>query len=353
MHTEKYSDAILSTMANAMKMHEHVFIIGQGVTDHKYIFGSIKGLAQEYPSRVIETPIAEESVAGVCVGAALEGMYPVNTHIRADFALLTFNQLVNLAAKYKYMFGGKFQVPMMMRMIIGRSWGQGAQHSQSIQSMLAHIPGLVVVMPASGKSVRQSYKYSIDKYKGPVVMLEHRLMYDMEFELETSADVEEEISIYGSNMIKEGKDITIVATSIMVIEAKRAAKIAERNNINVEIIDLHSISHPDELMIVESVKKTGRLIVADTSWTQLGVCAEINRLINEHGSEILKHKAISIGMAPTPCPTAKVLEDMFYPGVREILDAIYYLKTGKKDHGYKLPDKESTTSFYKNFKGPF
>ena len=193
-------------------------------------------MKEKYPTRVIETPLAEDSIAGICIGAALNGMYPVNTHIRADFALLIFNQLVNLAAKYKYMFGGRFNVPMMMRLVIGRSWGQGAQHSQSIQSLLAHIPGLVVVMPSSSKTIEWSYYEAINKYKGPVVMLEHRLLYEIEF------DDEEEITkvgLTGSSIVRKGKDITIIATSIMVLEAKRAAKTLSRHNIEVEVIDLH------------------------------------------------------------------------------------------------------------------
>ena len=123
------------------------------------------GLKEMYPDRLIETPIAEDSVAGICMGLALNGMYPINTHIRADFGLLIFNQLINLAAKYRYMFGGLFEVPSLFRMVIGRSWGQGAQHSQSLQSLMAHIPGLTVIMPSSPKAIELSYRHAISEYK--------------------------------------------------------------------------------------------------------------------------------------------------------------------------------------------
>ena len=182
MSSNTYREALAVAMREAMDNHDHTMIIGQGVADFKGLFGTTTGLAEKYPTRVIETPLAEDSIAGVCIGAALNGMYPINTHIRADFGLLIFNQLINLAAKYRYMFGGLFEVPMMMRMVIGRSWGQGAQHSQSLQSLLAHIPGLVVVMPATPQSILASYKYAIEKHRGPVVMLEHRLTYELQFE---------------------------------------------------------------------------------------------------------------------------------------------------------------------------
>ncbi len=195
MSCKTYKEALAEAMTEAMEQSDHTLIIGQGVTDFKGLFGTTTGLGARYPSRVIETPLAEDSIAGICIGAALNGMYPINTHIRSDFGLLIFNQLINLAAKYRYMFGGLFEVPMMMRMVVGRSWGQGAQHSQSLQSLLAHIPGLVVVMPATPKSILSSYRYAREQHRGPVVMLEHRLMYELEFD---DLGGESEIGIFGS-----------------------------------------------------------------------------------------------------------------------------------------------------------
>ena len=159
-----YVSALFKAMQEIMKKNDNAIIIGQGVTDFKGLFGTTSGLKEKYPHRIIETPLAEDSIAGICIGASLNGMYPINTHIRADFSLLIFNQLINLAAKYKYMFGGLFEVPMMIRLIVGRSWGQGAQHSQSLQSLFAHIPGLVVVMPSNPESIIQSYLYGFFFY---------------------------------------------------------------------------------------------------------------------------------------------------------------------------------------------
>jgi len=350
MLSNSYREALVAAMRSALTDHDHTFIIGQGVADFKGLFGTTTGLCEQYPDRVIEAPLAEDSVAGICMGAALNGMYPINTHIRADFGLLLFNQLINLAAKYRYMFGGLFEVPMMMRMIIGRSWGQGAQHSQSLQSLLAHIPGLVVVMPATPQSILASYRFAIEQHRGPVIMFEHRLMYELQFEDGPPAP---ESPIFGSRLERVGDDVTVVATSVMVLEAKRAAQHLEKYGVSVEVIDLHSISHPDHRMVLESLRKTGKLLVADTSWTAYGVAAEVNRLVNETDPHMLKAPSISLGMQPAPCPTAKVLEDFYYPDVRDLVDAIARLHTRKIDHGIPLPPKQSMRDYYKHFKGPF
>jgi pyruvate dehydrogenase E1 component beta subunit len=347
--SKTYKAAIGMAMQEAMESKPHSLIIGQGVTDFKGIFDTIKGFVDKYPNRIIETPLAEDSIAGICIGAALNGAYPINTHIRADFGLLIFNQLINLAAKYKYMFGGLFEIPSMYRMIIGRSWGQGAQHSQSLQSLMAHIPGLVVVMPSDPMSIIESYRYAVQEYKGPVVMLEHRLLYELNFE-----DDKTELShpIFGSKLERQGSDITIIATSVMVLEAKRASDHLEKNGISVELINLHSISHPDKKMIIQSVKKTGRMLIADTSWVNYGVAAEMNRIINEYDPSILKIPTKSLGMVFTPCPTAKVLEDMYYPDVHDICKEANKMVNGKNSI-INLPKKQSMTDFYKHFKGPF
>lgn len=350
MSSNTYRAALASAMQSAMKDHDHTMIIGQGVADFKGLFGTTSGLAERYPTRVIETPLAEDSIAGICIGAALNGIYPINTHIRADFGLLIFNQLINHAAKYRYMFGGLFEVPLMMRMVIGRSWGQGAQHSQSLQSLLAHIPGLAVVMPSTPQSILASYKYAIEKHRGPVVMLEHRLMYELEFGEGAPAPKE---AIFGSRLEREGSDVTLITTSVMLLEAKRAAQYLAHQGVSVEIIDLHSISHPDYGMILRSVKKTGKLLVADTSWAAYGVAAEINRVINEVNPAMLRAPTLSLGMQPAPCPTAKALEDIYYPDVHDLAGAVAQLHFGRADHGIALPEKQPMTDYYKHFKGPF
>jgi pyruvate dehydrogenase E1 component beta subunit len=344
-----YREALAAAMREATR-DERVVILGQGVTDFKGIFGTVLGLAETYPERVIETPLAEDSVTGICIGAALAGLYPINIHIRADFGLLAANQLINLAAKYRYMFGGLFSVPMMVRMVIGRSWGQGAQHSQSLQSLFAHIPGLTVLMPATPEAVISSYAHAITHHAGPVIMLEHRLMYDLTFETAAHAPLTHP---FGSRIERSGRDVTIVATSIMLLEACRAARYLAEFGIACEIIDLHSISHPDHAMLIGSVAKTGRLLVADTSWLAYGVAAEICRVIAERDPGLLRAPVVSLGMAPAPCPTAKALEDLYYPDLSVLVDRIAGLVRGTATHGIPLPDATAMTDFYKKFRGPF
>jgi pyruvate dehydrogenase E1 component beta subunit len=352
--TVTYRDALLQTMRDALASDPNVILLGQGVDDHKGIFGSTLGLADEFGrDRVVDTPLAEEGMTGIAVGAALGGLYPIQTHIRADFALLAMNQIVNLAAKYRYMFGGRFTVPMLVRMIVGRSWGQGAQHSQSLQALFAHVPGLVVVMPATAESILTTYPWLIANHRGPVLALEHRLLYDLAFRVEPQPSAAPATPL-GSRRLRAGGDVTVVATSIMVLEAMRAADhLASLGAADVEVIDLHSPSHPDVDMILDSVARTGRLLVADTSWRAFGVGAEICRLVCERDPSLLRAPVRTLGMAPAPCPTAKTLEDLFYPNLRRLTDDIAKLLTGRELHGIALPGEESMADVYKRFKGPF
>lgn len=349
-----YRDALHWTMHDALERHDSVVIMGQGVDDHKGIFGSTTGLAQAFGTdRVMDTPLAEEGMTGIAIGAALNGLYPIQTHIRADFSLLAMNQIINLAAKYKYMFGGRFDVPMLIRMIVGRSWGQGAQHSQSLQSLFAHIPGLRVVMPSSSQSILDTYPAVIDRYRGPVISFEHRLMYDLQFYV-APLSTGQETDPFGSRLVRPGEEVTIVATSIMVLEAMRAAEhLARVADIQCEVIDLHCVSSPDWDLVMQSIEKTGRLVVADTGWREYGVCAEVCRVVAERNPGCLKAPVVTLGMQPAPCPTAKCLEDLFYPNLRQLVDVLATSVTGRKGHGVPLPDTQSMPDVYKRFKGPF
>jgi acetoin:2,6-dichlorophenolindophenol oxidoreductase subunit beta len=348
-----YRDALYQAMHRAI-LRPEVIILGQGADDHKGIFGTTSQLAEKFGrDRCSDTPLAEESIAGICIGAALNGLYPIQTHIRADFALLAMNQIVNLAAKYKYMFGGRFEVPLLIRMVVGRSWGQGAQHSQSLQSLFAHIPGLHVIMPAHPQRILEDYAYVIDHVRGPVISIEHRLMYDLQFTMTPPAYATAGSGLT-SHLVREGRDVTIVATSIMVLEALRCAEhLSQSSDINCEIIDLNCLSHPDKELVISSVKKTGCLLVADTSWQAYGTGAEVCRWICESCPEVLRYPAVTLGMAPCPCPTAKSLEDIFYPNLHTLTDAAARLATGKRDHGIPLPNEQSMADVYKKFRGPF
>jgi pyruvate dehydrogenase E1 component beta subunit len=340
-------------MEKIMENNSSAIIMGQGVDDFKGIFGTTHNLHEKFgKNRVFDVPLAEEATTGIGIGASLNGLYPIQTHIRADFALVCMNQIINLASKYRYMFGGCFEVPMLIRLVVGRSWGQGAQHSQSLQSTFSHFPGLTVIMPSHPDTILSSYAYAAAEYKNPVISIEHRLMYDLEFETEIYD--KKHNPLHSSYIVRKGNDVTIVATSIMVLEAFRAAEhLNKEAGISCEIIDLHSCSHPQKEIILQSLKKTRKLIVADTSWQAYGVAAEVCRWALEEDSALLDAPAKTIGMAPAPCPTAKSLEDIYYPNLSTLSDDIAKVVTGTLNHGIPLPDEKSMADVYKKFKGPF
>ena len=345
-----YAGALLETMDGALAAHPNTFIMGQGVDDFKGIFGSTTGLADKYGAkRVFDVPLMEEGMTGIAIGASLVGDYPITTHIRADFAFLAMNQIINLASKYRYMFGGIMSCPMLIRVVVGRSWGQGAQHSQSPQATFAHYPGLTVIMPATSQAIVDMYPQIINRHRGPVVSIEHRLLYNLDFSVSASA---KPIPLT-SYIAREGRDATVVATSVMVLEAMRAAQyVSDKAGIEVEIIDLNSISHPDWDLVANSVRKTGKLVIADTSWLEYGVAAEVCRQLVLRDPTILRRPPTMLGMAAAPCPTAKSLEDIYYPSQHETVDAILTQVRGA-NHGIELPVERSMTEGYKRFRGPF
>lgn len=344
-----YRDALKKAMHHSMNLNKKSVAIGQGIDDPKKIFGTTHKILEEFGElRSIDTPISEEGVTGVCLGMSLNKIYPIQTHIRSDFLLLASNQIINLIAKYKYMFGGLYTVPMLIRVVIGRSWGQGAQHSQSLQSLYSHIPGLKVIMPSSSQSVLDSYPKIVCSFSGPVISFEHRLLYDLEFKIE---EKKKNFDPFSSILIRKGNDLTIIATSIMVLEAKRAASYVKKfYNKNCEIIDLHCTSDVDKVNLLKSVKKTKKLLIADTGWANYGVCAEINRIINENCVGWLEKPVKSLSMKFTSCPTSKSLEEYFYPNQIDFVRNILELLNLKPDH---LPNEKSMSDVYKKFKGPF
>lgn len=341
-----YKEAVFKAMHDILDSNVNGVLIGQSVSDDMGVLGTTGGLAESYPNQVFETPVMEEGVAGVCLGMAINGVYPINTHIRVDFLLVAMNQIVNLIAKYRYMYGGSFEAPMLIRSVIGRSWGQGPQHSQSLQSIFAHIPGLTVIMPSSAQSVYSSYVKLAAEYKNPVISLEHRYLYDYDF---MHFDKKATFDPLGANIVRMGKDFTIVACSYMVEDSLLAADYLLKNcGIECEIIDLHCISHIDKDLILESVKKTGAVMIADTGWTKIGVASEIFKIILEHDRGLLRLAPISLGMAHSPCPTSHALEDLFYCDMSDIVNSIC--------EALKLPlrlTKEYAKSLRKSFKGPF
>lgn len=314
----KFYQAINEAIDLCMANDPSIYIMGLGVPDPKGIFGSTLGLQKKYGSlRVMDIPCSEAGMTGVAIGSALVGMRPIITHQRVDFALLAVEQIINQAAKWHYMFGGKGTVPLVIRMIVGRGWGQGPQHSQSLQAWFAHVPGLKVVMPSTPYDVKGLLISSLYD-NNPVIFMEHRWLYDI------AGYVPEgiyHVPIGKANISKEGEDLTIVATSYMTLEALWAAEILFREGIRVEVIDLRTLKPLDEGLILNSIEKTGRLIVADTGWKTLGFGAEIIARVAEEKLMSLKCPPYRIGLPDCPTPTTLGLARYYYPGAGEIVKA--------------------------------
>ena len=248
-------------------------------------------------------------MTGIAIGAAAVGKRPLVVHPRNDFMFLCMDQLLNLAAKWRYMFGGKAGVPVVFRGIVGRGWGQGATHSQSLQAVFAHFPGLYVATPASPADAK-GLLVSALRGTGPVVLLENRALYELE------EDVPEEpvaIPFGKGKIVRPGKDITIVGASLMAYESARAAEILADHGVDAEVIDPRSIRPFDQAMLLESIRKTGRLVVADTSWAFCGFAAEVAAVAVEKGWEYLKAPVRRVTPPDCPAPVSRPLEEAFHP----------------------------------------
>jgi acetoin:2,6-dichlorophenolindophenol oxidoreductase subunit beta len=344
----KCYQAINEAIDLSMAADPSVYIMGLGVPDPKGVFGTTLGLQQKYgEKRVMDMPTSENGMTGVAIGSALVGMRPILVHQRLDFALLSVEQIVNQAANWHYMYGGQQSVPLVIRFIVGRGWGQGPQHSQSLHSWFAHIPGLKVVVPATPYDAKGLLISSIED-NNPVIFIEHRWLHGI------SGDVPEglyRVPIGKARVAKEGKDITIVALSYMTIEAIRAAQMLTKQGISAEVIDVRSLRPFDHELVLQSVRKTGALIVADTDWQTSGFSAEIIASICESGPDILRHAPIRITPPDAPSPSSPGLSKFYYPRAQHIYSA------AKKMLGVTCADIQDTTGPFDvpdpAFTGPF
>ena len=331
-----YAAAIREATDQSMEKDSSVFVIGEGVPAPPYTFGTTKGLLEKYGKmRVLDMPLSENGITGVCIGAALKGMRPLMVHQRVDFLLLAMDQLVNNAAKWHYMFGGQTNVPMVIRAVIGRGWGQGTQHSQNLQAMLAHIPGLKVVMPSTAYDAKGLLMASIQD-NNPVIFIEHRWLHNM------TGYVPEEpytVPLGVASVARKGTDITIAATSHMAVEALRAAAVLEKAGISAEVIDIRTVKPLDYGKIVESAKKTGRLLVADLGYHSLGLAGDVVARVTEEafGSMTVAPRRITSPDIPTPSTPA--LAQYYYPSHINIIQAACEM-VGKHDKAQGLLEEE-------------
>ena len=349
MRELKYREAIDEATRQAMAKDDRIFVLGVGVDDAKGIFGTTRGPAREFgPSRVLETPLSEATLTGVAIGAALRGLHPLLVHARNDFLMLTMDQIVNNAAKWRYMSGGTMRVPFTIRAIIGRGWGQAAQHSQSLQAMFAHVPGLHVMMPATPADAKGLLMTALTT-ETPVVCLEHRWLYDR------SGPVGEEpyyTPLGHAAVVREGTDVTVAALSLMVGEALEAAKALAAEGISLEVVDLRTARPLDSETVCASVARTGRLVIADTGWRSFGVSAELAARVGEQCFGELRAPIGRVALPDVPTPGSAALERIYYPGPAEIAAAVRATLSGR-GRGPVPETAPNADARGKEFSGPF
>ncbi len=342
-----FSQALFEAIDHEMSIDPSVYIMGQGIDDFKGMFGTTLGLAEKYGvNRCFDTPLSEEGMTGIAIGSAMAGMRPIHTHIRMDFILLAMNQLINIAAKSHYMYGGQVKVPLVVRSVIGRSWGQGAQHSQGLHSLFMHIPGLRVVAPTTPYDAKGCLISSI-RDDNPVIFVEHRMVHFQKGHVPVEGYT---VPLGKARILAPGKDITLVGVSHAAVECMRARNTLEQIGISAEVIDPIWLSPLDIETIGESVKKTGSLIVVDSGWTFSGASAEIVTAVGEYlqGKKIFKF--LRMGFANVPCPTTKKLETLFYPNASTIASNAHALM--RPDEAKWIPDHIESPEIME-FKGPF
>ncbi|MBI4026938.1 MAG: alpha-ketoacid dehydrogenase subunit beta [Verrucomicrobia bacterium] len=340
-----FREALTLAMIREMEADPSVFVFGLDVSDHKRIFGSTRGLVEKFGKRrCFSTPLSEDSLTGVAVGAAISGLRPILVHIRADFMLLSMNQIANMVSCLRYLSGGRLKLPLVIRAVIGRGWGQGAQHSKSLHGLFAHIAGLKVVLPSRAQDAYSLLRAAI-RDENPVIFIEHRWLYDV------PGDVDETVAtpIGVPAVLRKGKSLTVVCASWMNVEALKAAEVLARRGVDMEVVDVRSVAPLGERVIVESVRKTGHCLVADYDWVYCGFGAEVAARVSHDCFGNLKKPVERIGFAHAPCPTTRPLENLFYPS------AITIIRTVEKMLGLDETDLsgEEFFSYEKKFKGPF
>jgi acetoin:2,6-dichlorophenolindophenol oxidoreductase subunit beta len=314
-----YREAVRDAMSEAMRRDEDVFIMGEDIAEMGGSMGVTQGMLEEFgPDRVRNTPISEMAIVGAGIGAAMAGMRPIVEIMYQDFTTLSMEQLVNQAAKHRYMSGGQLKVPLTVRTQGGAGWSPGAQHAQQLEAWFVHVPGLKVVFPSTPEDVRGLLWTSIYE-DNPVVFFEHRTLYGIKGEV---SDEIEPIELGRARVHREGEDVTVVATGRLVHEALKAAEEAEGEGISVEVVDPRTLQPLDEDALVESVKKTNRCVVAHEAVVRMGFGAEVAALVQHQAFDYLDAPVERVGAKFAPLPFAPVMEQYVVPHAADVLKAI-------------------------------
>jgi pyruvate dehydrogenase E1 component beta subunit len=318
MPTMTLREALRDAMAEEMRRDPDVFIMGEEVGQYQGAYKVTQGLLEEFgEKRVIDTPITEHGFAGLGVGAAMAGLKPIIEFMTFNFAMQAFDQIVNSAAKTNYMSGGQLRCPIVFRGPNGAASRVGAQHSQNYAACYSHIPGLKVICPYSAEDAK-GLLISAIRDPNPVIFLEHELLYGQSFEVPENLGP---IEIGKARIVREGADVTIVTFSMQVKLAMEAAENLAQKGIEAEVIDLRTIKPLDEAAILESVKKTGRLVVVEEGWFFAGVGASIASIVMRDIFDYLDAPVEVVSAKDVPLPYAANLEKMALPSIEDILDA--------------------------------
>jgi pyruvate dehydrogenase E1 component beta subunit len=308
-----YSEAIREALLHILNKDKNFVILGQGVTSPWYVGNTLKNFDAIYPDRIFDTPISESLITGAGIGASLSGLRPLIVHPRMDFMLYATDTIINQAAKWSYITGGASCVPLTIRAIINRGGSQGAQHSQSLHSLFAHIHGLRVLMPSTAKDAHDLLIASI-KSNDPVIFIDDRWLYDNKQKFIPNYNID--IAKVKHKILKKGTDVTIVASSYFTYLSLEAEKKLRKINIFSEIIDLRVINPLKYDLIIKSVKKTKRLLVIDGSWDHCGLANQvISSILKKINLKLLKSNPISITLPDCPAPSSNVIEKFYYPNI--------------------------------------
>jgi pyruvate dehydrogenase E1 component beta subunit len=314
-----YREAVRDAMSEAMRRDDDVFVMGEDIAEMGGSMGVTQGMLEEFgPDRVRNTPISEMAIVGAGIGAAMAGMRPIVEIMYQDFTTLSMEQLVNQAAKHRYMSGGQLRVPLTVRTQGGAGWSPGAQHAQQLEAWFVHVPGLKVVFPSTPEDVRGLLWSSIYD-DNPVIFFEHRTLYGLKGEVPEEI---EPIELGTARVHREGEDVTVLATGRLVHESLAAAEKAEEEGISVEVVDPRTLLPLDEDAIVKSVKKTNRAVVAHEAVVRMGFGAEIAALVQERAFDYLDAPVERVGAKFAPLPFAPVMEEFVIPHEADVLAAI-------------------------------
>ena len=344
-----YSEAINEALTEEMLKDKNILIFGLGVTDPKSVFGTTKNLFEKFgEKRVIEIPLSENAITGICLGASLNGFKPILSHQRVEFSLVSFEQIINQIAKWNFMTAGKKSPSLVIRMIIGRGWGQGPQHNQSFESLFSQINGLKVVSPSNASDAKKLLISSI-RDNSPVIFFEHRWLHQIKSEVDKST---KPLKIGEPTVKIKGKDITIVSFSYMFIETLKAYSFLKKEKINCEVIDLHTLRPLNIKKIIKKIKKTKKLLIVENGQIDFGIGSEILRLLSLNGKILQNTEVKILGIKNSIIPSSRYLAKYCYINYENIVKEVSKMCKIKKKITFKKKSLPSDVP-YNSFAGPF